>query len=135
MAKGAPFDPRDVDLGAQAQVAGGVDLHDDLLADQGRMGAATEGQDLHARLALADAEDEPAGQLARLEIIGLVDDPHGVRCVGHPDAVNGEVAGDGIGREGRSLNAPNSVFSGKTVQERHPGNEGIVPHPQPHKAV
>ena len=124
-----------LDHGAQGEVAGLVDPHTDLLQHDGRRRPAGEGHDLDlgddARRLVAEA----AGQLRGGEIIGLDQVRDRRRLVAEPDVVEGEIAGQRIGRRGSSLDPALRMFSREAADDRHAGLQRLFAHAQPNQSV
>jgi hypothetical protein len=82
-------DPGGVDDGPQAQAAGLPRRDGDFLANQGRIAAAGEGDDLDLGALALGVEPKTARQLAGRKVVGLLKVEDLVRRVRKPDAVDG----------------------------------------------
>ncbi len=133
--QGPARDARRVDRGAQGHVNRPPDLQDGLLAHQRRRGPAAEGHHLDTCPSVLDAEYEAAGQLARGEVVGLLefaDTVHGVR---QPDAAQSQVGRHGIWRNGGSFDAPLLVLAGVTAHQGHAWPQRDLAHAQANHTV
>jgi hypothetical protein len=125
----------DRDAGADLQLAGAVHRQGDFLADQGRILAAGEGQHRAADPPLASGEHEPASQFTRSEVVGLFQVADLMQLVRKPNAIDGDVAGQRIGRRRGRLDAALWILAGIAADQGHAGLQRLGADAQADQAV